>query len=96
MKPYIVTLMLFCLLATLKTSAQISGIIVRPAGTNGPAILDPNLDGYTSQTSAGFDNDDILNSEILYKIVPPVIPEPAGDLLIGPSGKFTDCKKFRW
>ncbi len=65
MKPYIVTLMLFCLLATLKTSAQTPGIIVRPAGTNGPAILDPNLDGYTSQTSAGFDNDDILNSNTL-------------------------------
>ena len=59
MKPYIVTLMLFCLLATLKITAQTPGIIVRPAGTSGPVVLDPNMDGYTSLTSTGFGTDDV-------------------------------------
>ena len=74
-------------------NAQTPGIIVRPAGGGGPVILDPNANGYTSQSTSGFGSSDITNSEILYKLVAPVIPEPTGDLLRGPGGKFTDIVK---
>jgi hypothetical protein len=51
--------------------AQTPGIIVRPAGSPGPAVLDPNTNGYTSLTTSGFGTNDITNSEIPYKIVKP-------------------------
>ncbi len=73
--------------------AQTPGIIVRPAGSSGPAVLDPNTNGYTSLTTTGFGTNDITNSEIPYKIVKPVISEPTGDLLRGPSGQFSDIVK---
>jgi hypothetical protein len=93
MKPYIFTLLLLALFFPLKNYAQTPGIIVRPAGTNGPAVLDPNADGYSSATSSGFGTDDILFSEIHYKVVPPVLSEPSGDLLSGPTGSFSDIVK---
>lgn len=93
MKKSFYLLLLSCLFASLKTFSQTPGIIVRPAGSNGPAVLDPNADGYTSATTAGFGTNDLLNSEIIYKIVPPVISEPTGDLLRGPSGKYSDIVK---
>ncbi len=68
-----------------KTTAQTPGIIVRPAGTNGPAVLDPNVDGYTSLSTSGFGSSDISNSEIPYKIVSPLLSEPTGDLLRAPA-----------
>ncbi|MDB5222115.1 MAG: hypothetical protein JWN83_782 [Chitinophagaceae bacterium] len=71
-------------------SAQTPGIIVRPSGTSGPVVLDPNGDGYTSINTSGFGTSDITNSEIAYKLVPPLINEPTGDLLRGPSGQFSD------
>jgi hypothetical protein len=70
--------------------SQTPGIIVRPAGTGGPAILDPNANGYTSISTSGFGASDITNSEIPYKTVAPVIAEPTGDLLRGPSGRYSD------
>jgi len=81
------------LLSSIQLTAQTPGIIVRPAGTNGPAVLDPNADGYTSTTTSGFSSDDISNSEIAYKVIPPLMSEPTGDLLRGPSGKFSDIVK---
>ena len=92
-KLYIITLAFFLFLTPLKNFAQTPGIIVRPAGTNGPLVLDPNADGYTSTTTAGFGTDDIANSEIHYKVVNPVVPEPTGDLLKGPTGSFSDLVK---
>ena len=74
-------------------NAQTPGIIVRPAGTAGPAVLDPNLNGYTSIATSGFGNNDISNSEIPYKVIAPLVAEPTGDLLRGPSGKFSDIVK---
>lgn len=88
-----------CLLLTLtstltiqKSLAQSPGIVVRPAGGPYSTILDPNQDGFTSKTSAGFTTSDIgaAYSEIPYKIVPPAITEPVGDLTTGASGGFTD------
>ena len=74
-------------------NAQTPGIIVRPAGTAGPAVLDPNLNGYTSIATSGFGNNDITNSEIPYKVIVPLSGEPTGDLLRGPSGSFSDIVK---
>ncbi|MCY7291033.1 MAG: hypothetical protein LH615_02515, partial [Ferruginibacter sp.] len=73
---------------------QIPGIIVRPAGTAGPIVLDTNLNGYTSLTNTGFANNDITNSENLYKVIAPLAAEPTGDLLRGPSGSFSDIVKI--
>ncbi|MBN9382158.1 MAG: T9SS type A sorting domain-containing protein [Chitinophagaceae bacterium] len=89
----------FCLLLTLTCSliaknilAQSPGIVVRTAGGPYSTILDPNQDGFTSKTSAGFSTSDIgaAYSEIPYKIVPPAIAEPTGDNITGPTGGFTD------
>lgn len=77
----------------LQIHAQTPGIIVRPAGTAGPAVLDPNSNGYTSISTAGFGNNDITNSEIPYKTIAPLAAEPTGDLLRGPSGKYSDIVK---
>lgn len=92
MRIYIIvaTLLLF----TYQMSAQTPGIIVRPAGTGGPVVLDPNTNGFTSTTTSGFGYDDISNSEIAYKTVPPLLSEPTGDLLRGPAGQFSDIVKM--
>lgn len=93
MKSIKFTLLAVLLLFTVNLLAQTPGIIVRPAGSAGPSVLDPNSDAYTSLTTDGFGTDDIANSEIPYKTVIPVLSEPTGDLLRGPSGKFTDLVK---
>src|SRR5258708_18865015 len=93
MKLTVIVLAVLFFLVPNKNFSQTPGIIVRPAGSNGPAVLDPNADGYTSATTAGFGTDDISNSEIKYKTVPPVVAEPTGDLLRGPSGSFSDIVK---
>lgn len=79
----------FVLLCT-TVIAQSPGLIVRPAGGAGTTALNPNGDGYSSATTAGFVTDDIAESEIPFRVVPPAISEPIGDLLTGPSGGFTD------
>lgn len=91
MKIYLFAVALLCV--TVHLSAQTPGIIVRPAGTNGPVVLDPNADGYTSTTTSGFSANDVSSSEIVYKVVPPLLSEPTGDLLRGPSGRFSDIVK---
>ena len=88
-----ILILLFFVLFICQLRAQISGIIVRPAGTSGPAVLDPNANGYTSIWTAGFGNNDILNSEVLYKMNTPLVAEPTGDLLRGSSSKFSDIVK---
>lgn len=74
-------------------SAQSPGLIVRPAGGKGPVTLNPNQDYFTSATSAGFTTNDITQSEILYKVIKPLFPEPTGDLATGPSGGYSDIVK---
>lgn len=70
--------------------SQSPGLIVRPAGGNGVTVLNPNGDGYSSATTAGYSSNDITESEIPFKIIPTAYTEPTGDLNTGPSGGFTD------
>lgn len=77
----------------LNSAAQTPGLIVRPAGTATSAVLDPNQDKYTSADATGFTANDITSSEIPYKLIPALLPEPTGDLLRGPDGKFSDIVK---
>ena len=93
MKKTLTFFLTLILLTTLKPNAQTPGIIVRPAGSAGPVVLDPNLNGYTSIATSGFGTNDILNSEVPYKIVRPLVAEPTGDLLRGPSGIYSDIVK---
>ena len=71
--------------------AQVPGFINRQA-TNpaGRAILDPNGDGYTSVTTAGFGINDVTNSEIIYKGIKAYSIEPYGDLRRGPNHAYSD------
>ena len=69
---------------------QSPGLIVRPAGGNGVTALNTNGDGYSALTTAGFTTDDIVQSELAYKVVPATFVEPTGDLSTGPSGGYTD------
>lgn len=71
-------------------AAQSPGLIVRPPGGAGVTALNPNGDGYSSATTAGFVTNDITESEVPFRVVPPALSEPVGDLLTGPSGGFTD------
>ncbi|MES1217820.1 MAG: hypothetical protein ABUT20_20105, partial [Bacteroidota bacterium] len=75
--------------------SQSPGIIVRTAGGPYSTVLDPNQNGFTSLTTSGFVGGDVgaSYSEIPYKVVPPVVTEPTGDLATGPSGGFTDIVK---
>src|SRR6185369_11330799 len=75
---------------TTQSFSQTPGIIVRPAGGAGVSVLDPNGDGFTSSSNSGFTTSDIVQSEIAFKAMSPVISEPTNDLLRGPGDKFTD------
>jgi Secretion system C-terminal sorting domain len=83
-----------CLMIALSFSgiltAQSPGLIVRPAGGSGITSLNPNGDGYSSQTTAGFTTSDISQSELPYSVIPVAIVEPTGDVSAGPSGGFSD------
>ncbi|MDX5346335.1 MAG: hypothetical protein LPK19_03730, partial [Hymenobacteraceae bacterium] len=70
--------------------AQTKGLIVLPATGSGKAVLDPNGDGYVSQTNAGFINNDEAESEIAFRPIPMPRTEPLNDLERGPGGGFTD------
>src|SRR5436853_6953433 len=71
--------------------SQKQGFIVRQATlVAGRLVLDPNSDGYTSKTTAGFNGDDIGNSEIAYKAIPAIGGEPAGDLRRGSTHSYSD------
>ena len=72
------------------SKAQTPGMIYEPATSGGAAILDPNGDGYTSASTAGFTTDDQLQSEIPYSSL--IFPgsEPTSDLNNAPDCGFTD------
>jgi hypothetical protein len=74
--------------------AQSTGYINRPTTTvvisTGDAVLDPNNDNYTSTTTAGFNGNDVTNSEIPFRSVPSFSTEPFGDLRRGPSHLYSD------
>jgi hypothetical protein len=82
--------LLYCCILSTALYAQSPGQIVRPAGGSGVTILNPNGDGFSSAQVSGFINNDISESEIVYKVVPAAVIEPTGDVATGPSGGFTD------
>jgi len=84
------TTLLISFLITLNAYSQITpGLIVEPATGAGRIVLDPNLDGYTSASTAGFTVNDLTSSEIPFKSIT-LISEPSGDLSAGPTCNYTD------
>ena len=76
---------------SLTSYSQLPGFINRQATSPaGRLVLDPNSDGYTSVTPAGFGNDDVANSEIMYAGIRAYSIEPFGDLRRGPAHNFSD------
>lgn len=73
---------------------QGTGYIIRKATGTGPDILDPNkvynAPNYTSKTLAGFQGDDVVNSELPFKPIRAFSIEPFGDLRRGPGHLFSD------
>jgi len=80
------------LLITLSTFSQTPGFIFKPAATAlGKAVLDPNGDGYTSVSNAGFGTNDYGTASELNMIALPIInPEPLNDPTTGSNGGMTD------
>src|SRR5688572_18179179 len=84
---WIFILPLICI--SISSFGQTPGMIIKTAGS-GAAVLDPNGDGYVSQSSAGFVTNDQSTSEIPYKAIPVPAAEPNSDLGPGPDCSFTD------
>jgi hypothetical protein len=95
MKKFVRTLSCFISIAFISSGAlsQSPGIIVRPSGGIGVTVLNPNGDSWSSSSTSGFATNDITESEIVFKVVPPIITEPTGDLATGPSAGFSDIVK---
>ncbi len=88
MKSLISTLII-CLLFSLSSVAQTKGFIYQ----TGSVILDPNSDGYTSETTSGFagDGHDVDEFEITMFPLPTLgTGEALGDISSGPNCGFTD------
>jgi hypothetical protein len=88
-------LLIFILCFSSESFTQTPGLIVRKGNVLGelPSIspLDPNGDGWTSTTTAGFLGNDITNIEIAYQVEPnPFNGDPEGDLRRGPTGGFSE------
>ncbi len=87
----LIALFLCSLFFVQKTNGQSTGKIIRQAtAVAGRTVLDPNSDTYTSATSAGYNGNDVANSEITFRAVPSFNAEPFGDLRRGPSHLYTD------
>ncbi|WP_089665701.1 gliding motility-associated C-terminal domain-containing protein [Gramella sp. MAR_2010_147] len=88
--------LIFCFLffAIFSLNAQTKGLIYKQAAGSGQTVLDPNTDGYSSETNQGFFENDETESEIPYTALPSVgASEPDSDLGPGPDCKFTDLVK---
>ena len=83
-------LTLIVFLSFSKVVGQTPGLIFEPATGAGAAVLDPNGDGFTSKTTAGFIGDDQTDSEIPYSSLIFPMVEPNSDLGPGPDCGFTD------
>lgn len=73
--------------------AQIVPGFINRQATSAPGrlVLDPNGDGYSSATTAGFGApSDVATSEIAYKIVQSYSNEPFADLRRGPNHSYSD------
>ena len=92
MRPYCFALiwqLIFILLLSAQADAQTSGFIFE----SGDAILDPDSNGYTSQTTGGFSGDgyDVDEFEITMFPLPTIGEgETLGDIRSGPNCGFTD------
>ena len=81
----------FVFFLCINAQAQIPGYINRQATiAAGRTVLDPNNDGYTSMTNAGFSTNDVTQSEIAYKGIKAYSIEPYSDLRRGPNHSFSD------
>ena len=81
----------FVFFLCINVQAQIPGYINRQATiAAGRTVLDPNNDGYTSMTNAGFSTNDVTQSEIAYKGIKAYSIEPYSDLRRGPNHSFSD------
>ena len=91
-----ISTLVLLLLCTYTVLAQTPGLIYKPAGNAlGKSILDPNGDGFTSLTTAGFSGTDYgSNSELRMIPLPVLGGEPVGDLTSGGAGGFTDIASF--
>lgn len=79
---------------SLTVFSQTKGLLYKTAAGSGQAVLDPNIDGFTSASSAGYWSDDEVESELAYTPLPSVgAIEPDSDLVPGPSCGFTDLVK---
>lgn len=86
-------LLTFCLLFQVTTtfSQVVPGFINRQAtSVGGRAVLDPNGDGYTSATTAGFGTNDVVNSEMAFTGIKAYPVEPFGDLARGANHNYSD------
>ncbi|NTW33516.1 MAG: hypothetical protein HGB12_12995 [Bacteroidetes bacterium] len=81
--------MLFFVVAS-NSFAQTPGLIFDPATNPGDSVLDPNLDGYVSDTDTGFVTNDEIESEIPYTSLVFPADEINNDLCLGPPCGFTD------
>lgn len=83
---------LLWLLSTVALFAQTPGLIYKPSSTSfGKSVLDPNSDGFTSLTYAGFTTTDYGTQSELQMVGLPVLSnEVLSDLSTGPSGGHTD------
>lgn len=76
--------------------SQTPGIIIRDGANNIPPlskslVLDPNQDGYVSQTNSGYTTSDTgTANEIPYIGISLISNEPSGDIQRGPTGGFSD------
>ncbi|WP_207535893.1 beta strand repeat-containing protein, partial [Desertivirga arenae] len=74
-----------------ESKGQTPGLIYKPASGIGLSVLDPNGDGYSSVSSAGFTAKDYgTSSELQMVSIPLVIAEPSADLSTGASGGHTE------
>lgn len=97
---YLLFTFIIGLVFTTQLSAQTPGLIIRDGSGRVPpgavsSVLDPNGNGWSSLTTSGFIGGDIgaAYSEIPYKPIPPIFPEPTGDLRRGATGFFSEIVK---
>lgn len=88
MKSGVAILFLFFLIST--GYSQTPGLIVKPATGVGASVLDPNGDGYASETSQGYIVNDYDWNEIEIDFTDLVRPDPIGDPLAGPNGLYNE------
>lgn len=81
---------LLLLLTSFDFFAQTPGMIIEPATGTGSIVLDPNGDGFVSQTQLGFTIDDQTESELPFTSL--IFPnlEPPNDLNNAPNCGYTD------